>query len=138
MAKQNEAGKKAEKVVCEFFAERKYWTFPIPKSINGQPFDIIARKDSKNYKDIWFVDAKHLESNKASFPFDRIEPNQESSMSYAHIINGVEDNMGFVIQWERTGNLYYFDYQDFLKMKEKGEKSVKIEDLALLGELCKY
>ena len=66
---QNIVGNETEKQVAELFHKNEYWAFVIPKKIGGQPFDIIASRE----KDTWFVDAKHLEASKASFPFDRIE-----------------------------------------------------------------
>jgi hypothetical protein len=137
MAKQNDAGTKAEVAVRDFFAERRYWSFLIPKSRDGQPFDLIARKDSKNYKDIWFIDAKHLEENKVSFAFSRIEPNQISSMEYAKYFCGIDDQMGFVVMWERDENLYYFSFDDFLRISEEGRKSIKIEEMQNFSELIR-
>lgn len=136
--KQNETGHKAELIVYEFFHEKKYWTFLIPKSIGGQPFDIIARKDNNDLIDIWFIDAKHLEADKVSFPFDRIEPNQETSMGYSNVICGINKNMGFAIVWDRTQEIYFFSYREYLEMKNNNQKSVKIENLEVLKNLCVF
>ena len=129
---QNEVGKKTEDFIHDFFRERKYWVFIIPRTVKGQPFDIIARKgDTKN---IWFIDAKHLETDKVSFSFNRIEPNQITSMKYAENICGISKQMGFVIFWERTEKLYYMDWQKFKQMILEGKKSVKIVELELMDD----
>lgn len=132
ISKQNEVGRKSEDFIHDFFRERKYWTFIIPKSVKGQPFDIIARKGDTN--NIWFIDAKHLETDKVSFSFSRIEPNQITSMKYAENICGISKQMGFVIHWERTQCLYYMDWQKFKLWFSQGKKSVKITELELLND----
>ena len=124
-SKQNELGKLTEKeIVAKFFKNHKYWAFVIPKSVNGQPFDLIALR----HKDIWLIDAKHLESDKASFAFSRIEPNQITSMMYATKYANVDGHLGFIIYWEREPNkLFYFNYDDFIELSQKGLKSIKIK-----------
>lgn len=128
--KQNQIGKHTEVDVAQFFKENQYWAFVIPKGINGQPFDIIARRRNKTF----FIDAKH--SDTGHFPFERIEPNQITSMSYANKVAEIKDNMGFVIKYEQE--LYFLPYETFVEMKNKGQKSVKIELLdkleVLLGD----
>lgn len=124
--KQNDLGKETEEEIAEFFNSFDYWVYVMPKKINGQPFDIIARREN----DVWFVDAKHLRKDEASFAFNRIEPNQITSMSYANNVANIYDNMGFIIIWDRTpGKFYYFPYEQFKEMRSKGEKSVKFEKL---------
>lgn len=131
MGRQNELGRKTEKTVCDFFGERKYWAHFLNKGVNGQPVDIIATR--KN--DIWFVDAKHLEDDKKSFPFSYIEPNQITSMKYLKYIAETNAFLGFVIEWKN--NLYFFDFDNFLDIEKQGRKSVKIEFLPRLEELVK-
>lgn len=124
--KQNEEGRKTEEHVAEFFNSFDYVVIVLEKSINGQPFDIIARYEN----DIWFVDAKHLREDEVSFPFSRIEPNQITSMRYSNTVANIHDNMGFIIEWDRTpGKFYYFPYGWFKKMSKEGAKSVKIGKL---------
>jgi hypothetical protein len=123
---QYEAGRKTEDNIALFFNSFNYMVIPLNKGINGQPFDIVARREN----DIWFVDAKHVVENKASFAFDRIEANQITSMRYANYVANIHDNMGFIIEWDRTpGKFYYFPYGWYKEMSNKGEKSVKIEKL---------
>lgn len=124
--KQNVLGRETEEHVADFFNSFGYIVITLNRGINGQPFDIIARREN----DIWFVDAKHLRKDEASFPFSRIEPNQITSMSYANILANIHDNMGFIIEWDRTpGKFYYFPHEWFKEMKSRGEKSIKIDKL---------
>ena len=134
-AKENILGKKAEKQVADWFKSKRYWAFLIPKSINGQPFDLIARKKD----DIWFVDVKHLEDNKASFPFERIEPNQITSMKYAQKVAQIYKNLGFIIVWERdTERLFFIEWSEIDELMKNGVKSKKISELKELEKLIKY
>ena len=122
---QNIVGNETEKQVAELFHKNEYWAFVIPKKIGGQPFDIIASRE----KDTWFVDAKHLEASKASFPFDRIEANQITSMNYAYKFANITENLGFAIKWDRTDTIYFFSYKYFCELKSQGKKSVKMDCL---------
>lgn len=133
--KENVLGKRAEKNVEQFFKSKRYWAFLIPKGVNGQPFDLIARKKD----DVWFCDVKHVEEEKASFVFERIEPNQITSMKYAQKIAQIEKNLGFIIVWERdTDKLFFIEWSDIDEMMKKGIKSKKINELKELEELLKY
>ena len=130
--RQKDLGNKTEKDIVEVFKKNKYWSLIIPPSPSGQPFDIIARK--KNYT--WFIDAKHLENDKASFSFDRIEPNQITSMNYAYHIAEIKDRIGFVIKWERdVSKHFFFSWDKYITMNQNGLKSVRIEELEILEEL---
>lgn len=130
---QLDLGNSTEKRVSNFFHNKGYWSIILPKNVNGQPFDIIACKENST----WFVDAKHLESSKASFPFDRIESNQELSMRFAKEFANI-NNLGFVVEWERADySLFFLSYEEFIKMKKNGSKSVKISDLAILEDIIK-
>lgn len=129
--KQLEDGDLAESSAESYFHKYGYWAYILPKKIGGQPFDLIACR--KN--DTWFVDVKHLERDKASFTFDRVEPNQWSSMMYAKKVADIE-NLGFVIMWERDlSDLYFLEYETAYKLKNDGIKSVKITEMRKLGEL---
>ena len=131
MGIQNQLGKKSESKVCSFFGERKYWSYFLSKGINGQTVDIIAIR--KN--DIWFVDAKHLEDNKKSFPFNYIEPNQITSMKRLKYIAEVNAILGFVIDWKNE--LYFLNFSFFCELENQGQKSAKMELLPRLEELVK-
>ena len=130
--KQKKLGNATEKNITDIFKKNKYWSLIIPPSPAGQPFDIIARKNNFT----WFVDAKHLEESKASFSFDRIEPNQITSMNYAYLISNIKDRMGFIIEWERDlSRHFYLSWDKYLSMSQKGSKSIPIEELEVLEEL---
>lgn len=126
---QNIVGKKSEKDLANFLQTMGYWAYNCPKTVNGQPCDIIACKDNK----VWLLDSKHLEKNKASFSIERIEPNQWTAMDYARELANVQ-NLGFAIYWERTGDFYFLSYDDALKAHSGNEKSIKIESLLTLWE----
>lgn len=131
---QNIVGDSTENYTANFLRENGYWAYILPKKVGGQPFDIIACR----YDDIWFLDAKHLEKEKASFSFERIEPNQKTSMSYAQNFAHIT-NMGFVIYWERNPEtLYFLPYERVRKMEADGQKSVKIEELNEFKVVLEY
>lgn len=123
-SKQLNNGNSAETLVANFFAERGYWASVFQKRKDGsQPVDIVAMKENYN----WLIDAKYVE-NDISFPFSRIEPNQITSLDYALNYSHIQ-NVGFVIYFERFNKLYFLKFQDFLKLKEKGAKSVRYDEL---------
>lgn len=129
-SKQLKVGNLSENNIAEFFQKHGYWAYVLPKKIGGQPFDIIACKNNT----VWFIDAKHLRKEELSFPFDRIEPNQRSSMQYAKYFAGIT-NLGFVIDWERTDNgLFFLPYEQVIEIEQKGLKSVKITELKRMEE----
>lgn len=131
---QNIVGDSTENYTANFLRENGYWAYILPKKVGGQPFDIIACRCD----DIWFLDAKHLEKEKASFSFERIEPNQKTSMSYAQNFAHIT-NMGFVIYWERNPEtLYFLPYERVLRMEASGQKSVKIEELNEFKVVLEY
>ena len=137
--KQSDLGRKSEDIICSFFQQHRYWALAIPRGIGGQPFDIIGRFKNKELgiDDVWFIDAKHLEENKVSFDFNRIEPNQISSMEYAKYFCGIDEQMGFVVHWERDDNLYYFSFDDYLRIYEEGRKSIKIKEMQNFSEIIR-
>lgn len=123
--KQVEQGKATEQRIAEFFHNNGYWAYIVPKTIGGQPFDIIACRGNTT----WFVDAKHIEEHKASFDFNRIEPNQKTSMCYAHNFAKMT-NIGFGILWDREPQkLFFLPYVDYIEMAKQGIMSVKIKEL---------
>ena len=129
--KRNILGNKAEEETTKLLTSYGYWAFNIPKGVKGQPFDIIACKENVN----WFVDVKHLENNKLSFDFNRIEPNQLTSMNYAKNFSNIK-NLGFVIRVDRDCcGFLFLHYDELINMQEKGLKSVKIADLKNFEEL---
>ena len=138
---QIKLGNATEKLVSKTLRSFGYWNYVLPKKAEGQPCDIVAMKgiDVKNKVEIiaWMIDAKHVE-NKASFTFDRIEPNQISSLSYARDfakIQGYRGYTGFAIFFDRDKQLYWLSFDQYQKMAENGEKSVNMQELRLLSEV---
>lgn len=129
-------GNKTEKTASSIFREHGYWVYNCPKSQTGsQPFDLIAIRGGDNYI-VWFVDGKHVRPNDASFKLERIEPNQWASMEYAHGFAKVNvHNMGFAIQFERTGEFYWLSYENALELVKNNEKSINLNKLRLLEEV---
>lgn len=117
---QNIVGNSTELFIANFLRENGYWAYVVPKKVGGQPCDVIACR----YNNVWLIDAKHLEKEKASFSFERIEPNQKTAMRYAQEFAHIS-NVGFVIYWERTERLYWLPFE----FVSENAKSVKIEDL---------
>lgn len=122
---QNKVGKRTEDKITNNFKKDGYLCLNIPKSIYGQPFDMVAIKE----KEIWLVDAKHLIASKNVFAFERIESNQITSMHYAHSFAKVEGNIGFIIEWDKTNKFYFLNYELYLEEKRKGEKSIAMNRL---------
>ena len=129
-------GNKTEKNASSIFRDKGYWVYNCPKSQTGsQPFDLIAIKGGENYI-VWFVDGEHVRQNEVSFPISRIEPNQWASMQYASGFAKVNvENMGFVIQFERTEVFYWLSYKDALNLLKNNEKSINLNKLRLLEEV---
>ena len=130
-SKQNVEGKATEKFVAKTMKKHGYWATILPKKHDGsQPCDVVAIKKNKAY----LIDAKHVREEEVSFPFDRIEPNQEYSFLYARGFASIE-NTGFAVFFERDKQLYWFPYQMFETMQRIGHKSVNMKDLKLLDEV---
>ena len=134
-SKQLIEGNKTEKFVAKTMKKYGYWTYVIPKKINGQPCDVFAAKGGKKTI-VWNIDAKHVEEGKVSFTFDRIEPNQHTSFSYAITFANL-DNCGFAIYFDRTKKLYWFSYYDYLRYNMCGCKSVNMNDLLEFEEVLR-
>ena len=129
-------GNKTEKTASSIFREKGYWVYNCPKSSSGsQPFDLIAIKGGWEYK-VWFIDGKHVRKDEVSFTLNRIEPNQWASMEYANQFAQIRsETLGFVIQFERTGEFYWLPYETALDMKNNGVKSINLSKLQLLEEV---
>ena len=135
-SKQMEEGNKTEKFVAKTLKKFGYWSYIMPKKVGGQPCDIMAAKGG-NRTTVWLVDAKHVEEGKVSFTFDRVEPNQEMSFTYATNFAKL-GNCGFAIYFDRTKSLYWFPYADYMKYIQLGCKSVNMNDLQDFEEVLKY
>lgn len=132
---QKSLGDETEKHIADFFQDHGYWAYVTPSRFGGQPFDIIACREDTT----WFVDAKHVKENSASFSFSDIEPNQITSMTYAQNFARMR-RIGFVIEWERqNGRLFFFAFSRYQRMAQNGCASVKISELQDFGELiCEH
>ena len=130
---RNEEGSATEKFTAKTFKKYGYWAYIMPKKVNGQPCDLVAGKGGKRTL-MWLVDAKHVRQDEVSFPFDRIEPNQISSMAYAMNFAKLQ-NIGFAIFFERTKKLYWFAYTDYIKYAQLGCKSVNMNELLEFEEV---
>lgn len=125
-------GNKTEQNVVNILRKNRYWVYNCPKKLGGQPVDIIALKDNINI----LVDAKHVEKEKVSFSFDRIEPNQITSLMYARDYAGIK-NLGFAIEFERTGEIMWFPFKFYEELVKDGFKSIKMSQMALFEEVLK-
>ena len=122
-SKQLQVGNDAEQYIADFLFKKGYMSIIIPKKMSGQPCDIVACKGGK---EAWMIDAKHLSKNEASFSFDRIEPNQLTTMMIAKNFANM-NNLGFVIKWDREeSKLFFLSYEELVDLKKNGAKSVKI------------
>lgn len=118
MGEQIKIGTQFEKNLAKLLQKYKFWVYNMPVKTNGQPCDIVAIR-----KNIAFlIDSKHVDTNKVSFTFDRIEPNQIAALAYAYNYAGIQ-NVGFAIYFERDREWYWLSYQTFLYMHNLGEKS---------------
>lgn len=129
-------GTKTEKTISSLFREHGYWVYNCPKSSTGaQPVDIIAVKREIQYI-VWLVDGKHTREQDASFKIDRIEDNQWISLRYARdFANMKTENLGFVIQFEKTKEFYWLSYEEALELKENKIPSINLNKLRLFEEV---
>ena len=124
-SKQMIVGNTTEEKVSRLFQKYRYWAHIMARTASGQPVDIVACKENKN----WLVDAKHISSNKKHFTFTRVEANQMSSMEYAREFSGIK-NLGFVFCVGDDYDKFLFLHYDKCKeMLKEGRKSVKISEL---------
>lgn len=132
-SKQLQVGNEAEKIVQELFKQYGYWAYITPKGKDGsQPVDIIAMKANSN----WLVDVKHVRTEEVSFPFNRIEANQITSMDYAYNFSNIK-KVGFAIYFERINRCVYMPYIKYLDLKKNGRKSVNVNELYSLEAYLK-
>lgn len=126
-------GNKTEKNTVSIFRSHNYWVYNTPHKTNGQPVDIICVRGCPDI--VWLLDAKHLDSSSASFPFSRIEPNQETTLLYASEFAKLsKERLGFAIEWDRTKEVYFLSYRQYEEEKRNAKNSVKIEELPTLEE----
>ena len=135
---QDKLGKATEKLVCKTLKKYGYWCYNIPKKTNGQPCDIVAikGKDQKVFL-VWLIDAKHIRNEDVSFTFDRIEPNQITSMRYARDFANIDAlyNLGFAIFFDRDKQLRWLPFEIYERLSKNGVKSVNMYNLTLFAEV---
>lgn len=132
---QIKLGNATEKFIIKTLRNHGYWVYNIPMKATGQPCDIIAVKGGNAFV-VWLIDGKHVRDEQVSFTFARIEPNQISSMSYAHDFAKIE-NIGFCVFFDRDKQLRWFPFAEYRKLSEAGEKSVNMNNLKLFTEVLK-
>lgn len=122
-------GQEAEARVIKYFATvYKAWVGYFEKGISGrQPFDIVVI--TKNFT--YCIDVK--ECSKDYFSFDRVEENQELSFEFIDSLGNDRVEEWFVLT--HNGVAYMLKYEDYIKLKKQGIKSVKVTEQTLLGEL---
>lgn len=91
MTSQNnkKVGNKIEVEVANYLFQKNYWVHLLKQGVKGQPFDLIAVKNNVAL----MGDAKHCSQNR--FDFNRIEPNQYTSMELA--LECGNTNIGFFL-----------------------------------------
>ena len=67
-------GNSFEEELCDILFARGFWVHNMAMNKSGQPADVIAAKNNRAY----LIDAKVCSDN--TFPFSRIEENQDLSM----------------------------------------------------------
>ena len=134
---QNKLGNATERNVAKTLRSLGFWNHILMKRQEGQPCDIVGGKGDENGKiTMCLIDAKHVE-DKVSFSFDRIEPNQISSLGYARNfakIQGKNAFVGFAIFFDRDKQLRWLSFDKYEELAKMGAKSVNMADLTLLTE----
>lgn len=133
-----EIGSATERKITGILRDERYWTYNCPKSLSGsQPVDIIAIKGAGlGLSKAWFIDGKHVDAKKISFPFSDIQPNQWATMDFAANFAGIDKKrMGFAIEFERLGDIFWFPYDMALDMANSGKLSVNASALRTFKEV---
>lgn len=138
---QLKLGNATEKLVAKTLRSLGYWNHILMKKSEGQPCDVVGGKGDENGKiTMCLIDAKHVE-DKVSFTFNRIEPNQITSLGYARDfakIQGQNAFVGFAIFFDRDKQLRWLSFDKYEELAKMGAKSVNMADLALFTEVLKH
>jgi hypothetical protein len=129
-------GDSTETKVANMFHNKHYWAHVFAKStVGAQPVDIIAAKGGEQPQ-IWLVDAKHVRNQDVSFTFERIEANQRTSMMVAKDWAKIDaKKLGFAIEFDRTGGIYWMSYENLLEYELEGKKSIHYSQLRFMDEV---
>ena len=115
-------GVRFEKELCDQLFKRGWWSHNMAQNKDGQPADIIAVKSNIAV----LIDCKVCENG--TFPFTRVEENQENAMK-------VWENMGnsyayFALKLKDEVHLFSFIRYDLMSRTEK--KSLNEDDIRAL------
>lgn len=97
-----------------------WWCHLFAYKPEGQPCDVIALKDNGYL----LIDVKHCSAKR--FPFADIQTNQKNCFRLAKMKGNT--NNGFAIYFEPIKQWRWLDYEQFVLLEERGEKSVSFED----------
>ena len=124
-------GNEAEKDVSSIFREKGFWCHVFARGNNGsQPVDLVAIRGKDNKNEVYLADVKHVRTKEVSFDFKRIEPNQWSTLGFAYNFAHIDPKgLGFIVQFDRTGEFYWLPYLKALYLTEIGSKSVNLNVL---------
>lgn len=115
-------GNAFERIFCEKLSRAGFWAHNMAQRAEGQPADVLAVRNDIAY----LIDCKVCE--KDFFRIDRMEENQESSMSLWRSCG----NRGayFAVRLS-DGSTYMVPFRHVMEAKRKGVKSLKRKDLIM-------
>ena len=120
-----DVGNNIEKQLCNLFQENGYWVYRMPNGLTGQPCDIVALKNNKN----WLIDSKHSKSDK--FLLSRCEPNQRTTFEYATKYCGIK-YCGFAIYFDKIKKFKWLSFKDIDFNMYRSVSYEEMEDLECL------
>lgn len=118
------AGTAFEKIFAKLLSERGFWAHRLQDNQNGQPFDIIASKNSNTY----VFDCKDCTGR--YFNFNRIEENQKSAMD---LWQECGNNQGMFAVRYPDDHIYIFPYDDLMAYKRDGMASISLKEAPSYG-----
>lgn len=113
-----------EREFAGILAERGFWAHCLRDNVNGQPFDLIAVRNSTAYA----FDCKECQSN--VFQLKRIEENQHNAIS---LWAEMENRFSYFALRFRD-RIYLVPYKVLRTLKENGTKQLKEKDAARYGQ----
>lgn len=126
--KQNTTNKKIgndfESFFCELLFSNGFWVHNLAQNQAGQPADVIAARNGKSY----LIDCKACTKN--GFPFERIEDNQELSMT---LWNERGNGIGWFALRTKDDEIYMFSHYA-LKGYEKVKSKLSNDEIKLYGQ----
>lgn len=113
------SGNDFEKEFCQLASMEGFWAHILQDNHNGQPADVIIAKNGKAA----LVDCKDCE--KEIFPFDRIEENQELSMT-KWLKTG---NRNAVFVFKISSGIRVSPFQLLYNLREQGIKQLNLAQI---------